>query len=112
MKDTRGKTSVTLSMVFNYHGYNEQKFSVSIDSKSQDLVKWYSKFAKVCSTYAPFAYAVKVDNVMKVLYTLHQGPRGHLKSEGAQGGFFRATFYCIFGRFGGVTHLALVRGPC
>ena len=35
-----------------------------------------------------------------------QGRRSHLKSEGAQGGtFFRATFYCIFGRFGEVTHL-------
>ena len=44
-----------------------------------------------------------LETTMKLL--CEQGPRRPLKSEGAQGGtFFRATFYCVFGRFGKLTH--------
>ena len=46
-------------------------------------------------------YFVNCDRIM-------QGRRSHLKSEGAQGGgvlFFRATFYCFFGRFGKMIYL-------
>ena len=40
-------------------------------------------------------------------FRYRQGRRSRLKSEGAQGGgtFFRATFYCFFGRFGKMIYL-------
>ena len=45
--------------------------------------------------------------INELTYCFTQGPRSPLKSEGAQGGtFFRATFYCGFGRFGKMTYLA------